>query len=70
MTATFLAMQKDVKKAIPWRDAMHHLNVETVQVTTVNGGKEMIVKLQKRDNTVVNSWTMKIIKTLKDASAS
>ena len=32
------------------------------EVTIVNGAKEMIVKLQKRDNTVVNAWTTRIIK--------
>ena len=55
---------KDEEKAIPWRDVECNVPFKVLQmdeVTTVNG-KAMIVKLQKRDNTIVKAWTTKIIK--------
>ena len=50
--------------AIPWRDVECNIPFKVLQldeVTTVKG-RELIVKLQKRDNTIVKAWTTKIIK--------
>ena len=50
--------------AIPWRDVECNIPLNVLQldeITTVNG-KDMIVKLQKRDNTIVKAWSTKIIK--------
>ena len=43
--------------AFPWRDVECNVPFKMLQlfeVTTVNGHKEMVVNLQKRDNTVIN----------------
>ena len=53
------------KAAIPWRDVECNVSFKVLQldeVPTVNDKKDIIVKLQKPDNSVVNAWTVKIIK--------
>ena len=55
---------EDEEKAIPWRDVECNIPFKVLlldEVTTVNG-KNMIVKLQKRDNTIVKARTREIIK--------
>ena len=49
---------------ILWRDVECNIPFKVLhldEVTTVNG-RELIVELQKRDNTIVKAWTTKIIK--------
>ena len=43
-------------------NATYHKVLQLDEVTTVPGDIEMVVKLLKRDNTVFNGWTTKIIK--------
>ena len=55
---------EEEERAIPWIDVECNIpfkGLQLYEVTTFNG-KDMIVKLQKRDNTIVKAWTTKIIK--------
>ena len=52
--------------AIPWEYNVPFKVLQLDEVTTVNGDKQMIVKMQKPDNTDVNAWATKIIKNIKN----
>ena len=55
---------KEEENPIPWRDVECNIPfkvLEMNEISTINGNA-LIVKMQKRDNTVIKAWTTNIIK--------
>ena len=61
---TLTEFEKEEERPIPWRDVECNIPFKVLEMNEIStvSGNALIVKMQKRDNTIIKAWTTNIIK--------